>query len=123
MVDRNVQPEEQVMTQLDQVKVTPRDQHGLNLLVQGGRNNESGSALNISPRTVKQHLHRLFCRARIFDGRKRVKLARYFYEGEAAVMHAMQRSQPNGKSDFDSSLGRPNQSRNRQNHRHQRTND
>src|SRR5580692_10236782 len=86
VVKRNVQPEEQVMTKLDQVKITPRDQHVLNLLVQGCSNKEIGDALNISPRTVKQHLHRLFCRARILDGRKRVKLARYFYEGETAVM-------------------------------------
>ena len=64
------------MTKLDQVKVTPRDQHVLNLLVQGCSNKEIADALSISPRTVKQHLHRLFCRARILDGRKRVKLAR-----------------------------------------------
>jgi DNA-binding NarL/FixJ family response regulator len=31
--------------------------------------------LNISPRTVKQHLRTLFLRAGIKEGRKRVKLA------------------------------------------------
>jgi DNA-binding NarL/FixJ family response regulator len=74
------------MTKLDQVKVTPRDQQVLDLLTQGCSNKEIGGELNISPRTVKQHLHRLFCHAGILDGRKRVKLARHFCEGETAVM-------------------------------------
>jgi DNA-binding NarL/FixJ family response regulator len=33
------------------------------------------SSVNISPRTVKQHLRTLFLRAGIKEGRKRVKLA------------------------------------------------
>jgi DNA-binding NarL/FixJ family response regulator len=36
------------------------------------------SHLNISPRTVKQHLRTLFLRAGIKEGRKRVKLAAMF---------------------------------------------
>jgi len=60
---------------LDAVKVTPRDQQVLNLLVQGCSNKEIAGQLNISPRTVKQHLRTLFLRAGIRDGRKRVKLA------------------------------------------------
>ena len=63
------------MIDLDQVKVTPRDQQVLNLLVQGCSNKEIASQLNISPRTVKQHLRTLFLRAGIKEGRKRVKLA------------------------------------------------
>jgi DNA-binding NarL/FixJ family response regulator len=74
------------MTNLNQVKVTPRNQQVLNLLVQGCSNKEIGGQLNISPRTVKQHLRTLFLRAGILDGRKRVKLARYVHEGESAVM-------------------------------------
>jgi hypothetical protein len=62
------------MTNLDQVKVTPRNQQVLNLLVQGCSNKEIGGQLNISPHTVKQHLRTLFLRAGIFDGPKRVKL-------------------------------------------------
>jgi DNA-binding NarL/FixJ family response regulator len=58
---------------LDQVKVTPRDQQVLNLLVQGCSNKEIAGQLNISPRTVKQHLRTLFLRAGIREGRKRVK--------------------------------------------------
>jgi DNA-binding NarL/FixJ family response regulator len=74
------------MTNLDQVKATPRDQQVLNLLVQGCSNKEIGGQLRMSPRTVKHHLRILFMRAGILDGRKRVKLARYFHEGGGAVM-------------------------------------
>jgi DNA-binding NarL/FixJ family response regulator len=66
---------EEVVVDLGQVKVTPRDQQVLNLLVQGCSNKEIAGQLNISPRTVKQHLRTLFLRAGIRDGRKRVKLA------------------------------------------------
>src|ERR1039458_272864 len=74
------------MINLDQVKVTAREQQVLNLLAQGCRNKEIGGQLNISPRTVKQHLRMLFLRAGILDGRKRVKLARYVHEDESKVM-------------------------------------
>jgi DNA-binding NarL/FixJ family response regulator len=67
---------------LDQVKVTPRDQQVLNLLVQGCSNKEIAGQLHISPRTVKQHLRTLFLRAGIREGRKRVKLAIAMYAKE-----------------------------------------
>jgi DNA-binding NarL/FixJ family response regulator len=60
---------------LDGMKVTPRDQQVLDLLVQGCSNKEIAGQLSISPRTVKQHLRTLFLRAGIRDGRKRVRLA------------------------------------------------
>jgi DNA-binding NarL/FixJ family response regulator len=66
---------ESFMIDLESVKVTPRDQQVLNLLVQGCSNKEIAGQLNISPRTVKQHLRTLFLRAGIREGRKRVKLA------------------------------------------------
>jgi len=69
------EPGGEAMVDLEQVKVTPRDQQVLNLLVQGCSNKEIAGQLNISPRTVKQHLRTLFLRAGIRDGRKRVKLA------------------------------------------------
>jgi DNA-binding NarL/FixJ family response regulator len=74
------------MINLDQVKVTPREQQVLNLLVQGFSNREIGGELSISLRTVKQHLRMLFLRAGIHEGSKRVKLARYAHEDERAVM-------------------------------------
>lgn len=63
------------MLDLDKVKVTPRDQQVLDLLVQGCSNKEIAGQLSISPRTVKQHLRTLFLRAGIREGRKRVRLA------------------------------------------------
>jgi DNA-binding NarL/FixJ family response regulator len=63
------------MINLNEVKITPRDHEVLHLLVQGCSNKEIASQLNISPRTVKQHLRTLFLRAGIREGRKRVKLA------------------------------------------------
>ena len=74
------------MINLDQVKITPREQQVLNLLVQGCSNKEIGGQLNISLRTVKQHLRMLFTRAGIREGGKRVKLARYVHEGESAIV-------------------------------------
>jgi len=63
------------MISLNGIKITPRDQQVLHLLVQGYSNKEIASQSNISPRTVKQHLRTLFLRAGIKEGRKRVKLA------------------------------------------------
>jgi DNA-binding NarL/FixJ family response regulator len=65
---------------LDRMKVTPRDQQVLDLLVQGCSNKEIAGQLSISPRTVKQHLRTLFLRAGIREGRKRVRLATAAFE-------------------------------------------
>jgi len=48
------------MLSLNQIKITPRDEQVLQLLMQGCSNNEIAAQLNISPRTVKQHLRTLF---------------------------------------------------------------
>ncbi|MGA9792402.1 MAG: helix-turn-helix transcriptional regulator [Terriglobales bacterium] len=69
------EPTKNPMINLNEIKITPRDQQVLRLLVQGCSNKEIASHLNISPRTVKQHLRTLFLRAGIKEGRKRVKLA------------------------------------------------
>jgi DNA-binding NarL/FixJ family response regulator len=74
------------MMNLDQVKVTAREQQVLNLLMQACTNKEIGRELSISLRTVKQHLRMLFVRVGIDDGSKRVKLARHAHKGEGAVM-------------------------------------
>ena len=70
------------MLNLDRIKITRRDQQVLNLLVQGCSNKEIAVELNISPRTVKQHLRTLFLRAGIKQGRKRVILATALFEKE-----------------------------------------
>jgi len=53
------------MINLSEIKITPRDEQVLKLLVQGCSNKEIATQLNISPRTVKQHLRTLFLRAGI----------------------------------------------------------
>ena len=60
------------MLDLSDIKITRRDEPVLHLLVEGCSNKEIAEQLNISPRTVKQHLRTLFLRAGIKDGRKRV---------------------------------------------------
>jgi two-component system, LuxR family, response regulator FixJ len=71
------------MISLDDIKITKRDQQVLNLLVQGCSNKEIAAQMEITPRTVKQHLRTLFLRAGINEGRKRVKLATaMFYKME-----------------------------------------
>jgi len=70
------------MINLDDIKITPRDDQVLRLLVQGCSNKEIAAQLSISPRTVKQHLRTLFLRAGIRDGRKRVKLATAMFQKE-----------------------------------------
>jgi DNA-binding NarL/FixJ family response regulator len=75
----------QIVTNLDQFKVSPRERQVLNLLVQGCSNKDIGGQLHISLRTVKQHLRMLFLRAGIREGGKRVKLARYAHRDESEV--------------------------------------
>ena len=70
------------MTNLNEIKITPRDRQVLRLLVQGCSNKEIAAQLDISPRTVKQHLRTLFLRAVIKDGRKRVRLATAMFQKE-----------------------------------------
>jgi DNA-binding NarL/FixJ family response regulator len=67
---------------LNHIKITPRDREVLQLLMEGCSNKEIASQLNISPRTVKQHLRTLFHLAGIRDGRKRVKLATAMFAKE-----------------------------------------
>jgi DNA-binding CsgD family transcriptional regulator len=74
--------EEKSMVNLEEIKITPRDEEVLQLLVQGCSNKEIAVQLRISPRTVKQHLRTLFLRAGIRDGRKRVKLATAMFQKE-----------------------------------------
>jgi DNA-binding NarL/FixJ family response regulator len=75
------------MLNLNEIKITRRDEEVLKLLVQGCSNKEIAIQLSISPRTVKQHLRTLFLRAGIRDGRKRVKLATAMFQKEMDSCH------------------------------------
>lgn len=77
-------PNERGRMNISEIKITPRDEQVLQLLVQGCSNKEIAAQLHISPRTVKQHLRTLFLRAGIRDGRKRVKLATAIFLKEQA---------------------------------------
>jgi DNA-binding CsgD family transcriptional regulator len=79
---------EAAMLDLSDIKITQRDEQVLHLLVEGCSNKEIAKQLNISPRTVKQHLRTLFLRAGITDGRKRVKLATAVFQREQRESHA-----------------------------------
>jgi DNA-binding NarL/FixJ family response regulator len=70
------------MIDLSTIKITARDEQVLALLLEGCSNKEIAKSLQISPRTVKQHLRTLFLRAGIKEGRKRVKLATALYRKE-----------------------------------------
>ena len=72
------------MIDLEQAKVTPRDQQVLNLLVQGCRNKEIARQLNLSPRIVRQHLRTLSLRAGIRERRERMKLGIAMFTKKAA---------------------------------------
>lgn len=72
------------MNSLDEIKIAPRDQQVLDLLV---HNKEIARELNISARTVKQHLRTLFLRAGIRESRKRVKLATDVFARSASCNH------------------------------------
>ena len=76
------------MLDLSDIKITRRDEQVLHFLVEGCSNKEIAEQLNISPRTVKQHLRTLFLRAGIRDGRKRVKLATAMFHRESGETHA-----------------------------------
>jgi DNA-binding NarL/FixJ family response regulator len=74
------------MIDLKAIKITPRDGEVLKLLAQGCSNKEIAGQLQISPRTVKQHLRTLFLRAGITEGRKRVKLATAVFTKEQSEL-------------------------------------
>src|SRR5580698_4650703 len=61
------------------VRLGPREQQIVELLLQGCDNAEIASQLKMARRTVKAHFNRLFLRFGITGGIKRVKLATLLY--------------------------------------------
>lgn len=63
----------------DILKLGPREQQIVNLLLEGCDNAEIAARLGMARRTVKAHFNRLFLRFGIVGGIKRVKLATLLY--------------------------------------------
>jgi DNA-binding NarL/FixJ family response regulator len=61
------------------VRLAPREQQVIELLLQGCDNAEIARELKMARRTVKAHFNRLFIRYGINSGIKRVKLATLLY--------------------------------------------
>jgi DNA-binding NarL/FixJ family response regulator len=67
------------------VRLGPREQQIVELLLQGCDNAEIASQLKMARRTVKAHFNRLFLRFGITDGIKRVKLATLLYRRQSCT--------------------------------------
>jgi DNA-binding NarL/FixJ family response regulator len=67
------------------VRLGPREQQIVELLLQGCDNAEIASQLKMARRTVKAHFNRLFLRFGITGGIKRVKLATLLYRRQACL--------------------------------------
>ncbi len=67
------------------VRLGPREQQIVELLLQGCDNAEIASQLKMARRTVKAHFNRLFLRFGITGGIKRVKLATLLYRRQACM--------------------------------------
>src|SRR5579859_6230602 len=67
------------------VRLGPREQQIVELLLQGCDNAEIASQLKMARRTVKAHFNRLFLRFGITGGIKRVKLATLLYRRQTCL--------------------------------------
>jgi DNA-binding NarL/FixJ family response regulator len=87
------------------VRLGPREQQIVELLLQGCDNAEIASQLKMARRTVKAHFNRLFLRFGITGGIKRVKLATLLYRRQTCLqMGAMEPVYPVNVSNESSSL-------------------
>jgi DNA-binding NarL/FixJ family response regulator len=87
------------------VRLGPREQQIVELLLQGCDNAEIASQLKMARRTVKAHFNRLFLRFGITGGIKRVKLATLLYRRQllCSQMNAMETaSRVNGSTESSS---------------------
>jgi DNA-binding NarL/FixJ family response regulator len=77
------------------VRLGPREQQIVELLLQGCDNAEIASQLKMARRTVKAHFNRLFLRFGITGGIKRVKLATLLYRRQTCLkLGDMERASP-----------------------------
>ncbi len=67
------------------VRLGPREQQIVELLLQGCDNAEIAKQLKMARRTVKAHFNRLFLRFGITGGIKRVKLATLLYRRQTCI--------------------------------------
>lgn len=67
------------------VRLGPRDQQIVELLLQGCDNTEIAKQLKMAPRTVKARFNRLFLKFGICQGIKRVKLATMLYRRQLCL--------------------------------------
>jgi len=87
------------------VRLGPREQQIVELLLQGCDNAEIASQLNMARRTVKAHFNRLFLRFGITGGIKRVKLATLLYRRQLCLQtNAMDPAHPASVKTESSSL-------------------
>lgn len=87
------------------VRLGPREEQIVELLLQGCDNAEIASQLKMARRTVKAHFNRLFLRFGINDGIKRVKLATLLYRRQVCQMDVMGTVSPvNASRESSSSL-------------------
>jgi DNA-binding NarL/FixJ family response regulator len=87
------------------VRLGPREQQIVELLLQGCDNAEIASQLHMARRTVKAHFNRLFLRFGITDGIKRVKLATLLYRRQSCLqLSAMETVSPVNVSSRSSHL-------------------
>jgi DNA-binding NarL/FixJ family response regulator len=76
------------------LRLGPREQQIVELLLQGCDNAEIARQLNMARRTVKVHFNRLYLRFGISDGIKRVKLAMLLYRQQRQQIDGVEAVSP-----------------------------
>jgi DNA-binding NarL/FixJ family response regulator len=92
-----------VVMREESVRLGPREQQIVELLLQGCDNAEIATQLNMARRTVKAHFNRLFLRFGINSGIKRVKLATLLYRRQACTRLSDTEAESRAKESRESS--------------------
>jgi DNA-binding NarL/FixJ family response regulator len=91
----------------ESVRLGPREEQVVELLLQGCDNAEIASQLKMARRTVKAHFNRLFLRFGITDGIKRVKLATLLYRRQLSLQTSAMEPAPPASAKAASSSSSP----------------